>query len=393
VFATFKILAAMARLGEFTVKELAAAADVPEGTARTVLDRNSDLRKQIGVQATGKPGGQIIRYGLSGEEARRRLSERLAAGYAEIGAVRAAGPAEIAKVPAEEREAASSAEPPPGESAPIVRLEALEEALDRLESKEGDPLSQAERATLLKLAGADYRSALDELRGHEAAWRYAGRLATAKHRLDGATNPPAGPRISPGKVFFSWDNVFIGDPEPAVAPAQAALAALSDSDLEPILALGARIVLVDMTGKGVGGGIATACEQALLTLPGPTIPLPADRMKFLFYDGLQADRGDTSLIAQNIAAEAKDGLPSFVLVVDTSDPVFAKPINDCVQVLSGQANAAVVLDTAYNATMRNYLLSHDVVYEPTFRDLKGDAVTTIVRQQTLAAMRAYWRVG
>lgn len=57
----------MARLGIFTVEDLAARSGVPEATVRTVIRRNPTLVREVGIKLTDIPGGQRIRYQVDPE--------------------------------------------------------------------------------------------------------------------------------------------------------------------------------------------------------------------------------------------------------------------------------------------------------------------------------------
>jgi hypothetical protein len=57
----------MARLGVFTVEDLAARSGVPEATVRTVIRRNPTLVREVGIKRTGRRGGQRIRYQVDPE--------------------------------------------------------------------------------------------------------------------------------------------------------------------------------------------------------------------------------------------------------------------------------------------------------------------------------------
>jgi len=52
----------MARLGTFTVEELASRSGVSEATVRTVIRRNPTFTREVGMEPTGRPGGQRRRY-------------------------------------------------------------------------------------------------------------------------------------------------------------------------------------------------------------------------------------------------------------------------------------------------------------------------------------------
>jgi predicted NBD/HSP70 family sugar kinase len=67
VSATARVLTVMARLGTFTVEELAARSGVSSATVHTVLRRNSSFTREIGVKPTGRPGGQPRRYQVDPE--------------------------------------------------------------------------------------------------------------------------------------------------------------------------------------------------------------------------------------------------------------------------------------------------------------------------------------
>ena len=59
------VLAASLRLGQFTIAELSEAADVPEATVRTVIQRSPESWFQVTVVPSGVKGGQPHRYGLT----------------------------------------------------------------------------------------------------------------------------------------------------------------------------------------------------------------------------------------------------------------------------------------------------------------------------------------
>ncbi len=65
--ATARVLTVMARLGTFTVEDLAVRAGVSSATVHTVLRRNSSFIREIGVKPTGRPGGQLRRYQVDPE--------------------------------------------------------------------------------------------------------------------------------------------------------------------------------------------------------------------------------------------------------------------------------------------------------------------------------------
>ncbi|MGI8802318.1 MAG: hypothetical protein ACR2KV_09130, partial [Solirubrobacteraceae bacterium] len=72
----YKTLGAMLALREFTADELAAQAGVKRASVQTVLTRHRDWLEPIGRQATGRRGGQLVRYRLrphAVEEVRRIL--------------------------------------------------------------------------------------------------------------------------------------------------------------------------------------------------------------------------------------------------------------------------------------------------------------------------------
>jgi hypothetical protein len=61
----YRVLGAMAALREFTVADLARFSDVKARTVQTVLDRNKNLREEIGRESTGRRGGSYVRYRLA----------------------------------------------------------------------------------------------------------------------------------------------------------------------------------------------------------------------------------------------------------------------------------------------------------------------------------------
>jgi indole-3-glycerol phosphate synthase len=67
VSATARVLAAMARIRTFTVEELASRSGVSEATVRTVIRRNPVLMREVGIEPTGRPGGQRRRYMIDPE--------------------------------------------------------------------------------------------------------------------------------------------------------------------------------------------------------------------------------------------------------------------------------------------------------------------------------------
>ena len=72
----YRVFVAMLELGEFTVAELAEAADVGQATVRTTINRNAALLEEVGREETGRRGGAWIRYRLS-EAGRVAIRERL----------------------------------------------------------------------------------------------------------------------------------------------------------------------------------------------------------------------------------------------------------------------------------------------------------------------------
>src|SRR5437879_6332781 len=133
MFATFKVLAAMGRLGVFTVQELSSAAGVPVSTARTVLNRNMDLCRSGGLLPPGKPGGQFVRYALRDAKARTRLAEKLDGVYSDVLTIRSAGVKALSVLSDEDRETASKEVLPLPDRPPMLSLASLESVLDRLE--------------------------------------------------------------------------------------------------------------------------------------------------------------------------------------------------------------------------------------------------------------------
>jgi hypothetical protein len=65
MFEKYRVLGAMAALREFTVADLARLSEVKSRTVQTVLDRNTDLHKEIGRASTGARGGSYVRYRLA----------------------------------------------------------------------------------------------------------------------------------------------------------------------------------------------------------------------------------------------------------------------------------------------------------------------------------------
>ena len=60
----YRTLGAMLALGDFSVAEIAALAEVGESTVRTVLRRENDYVERMGPLPTGRPGGQPFRWRL-----------------------------------------------------------------------------------------------------------------------------------------------------------------------------------------------------------------------------------------------------------------------------------------------------------------------------------------
>ena len=60
----YRTLGAMLALGDFSVAEIAALAEVGESTVRTVLRREKDYVERMGPLPTGRPGGQPFRWRL-----------------------------------------------------------------------------------------------------------------------------------------------------------------------------------------------------------------------------------------------------------------------------------------------------------------------------------------
>ncbi len=63
----YKTLGAMLALGDFSVAEIAALAQVEESTVRTILRRESGYVERVGPQRTGRRGGQPFRWRLRPE--------------------------------------------------------------------------------------------------------------------------------------------------------------------------------------------------------------------------------------------------------------------------------------------------------------------------------------
>ena len=60
----YRTLGAMLALGDFSVAEIAALAQVGKSTVRTVLRREDDYVERVGTQRTGRRGGQPVRWRL-----------------------------------------------------------------------------------------------------------------------------------------------------------------------------------------------------------------------------------------------------------------------------------------------------------------------------------------
>jgi phosphoglucosamine mutase len=75
----YRTLGAMLALGEFSVPDIAALAQVGESTVRTVLRREARYVEKVGAQRTGRRGGQPIRWRLRPEarESIREILEKL----------------------------------------------------------------------------------------------------------------------------------------------------------------------------------------------------------------------------------------------------------------------------------------------------------------------------
>lgn len=75
----YRVLGAMAALGNFTVPELGRFSEVSERTVRSVLERNADLYESLGKEATGRRGGSYIRYRMTngGDESVRDLLRQM----------------------------------------------------------------------------------------------------------------------------------------------------------------------------------------------------------------------------------------------------------------------------------------------------------------------------
>src|SRR5215471_5875098 len=74
----YRTLGAMLALGEFTVADVAALAEVQPSTVRTTLRRDSRYVEPAGTEATGRRGGQPIKWRLR-PETREDLRSRLQA--------------------------------------------------------------------------------------------------------------------------------------------------------------------------------------------------------------------------------------------------------------------------------------------------------------------------
>lgn len=61
----YRVLGAMAALGDFTVPELGRFSEVKERTVRSVLERHASLYEEVGKEPTGRRGGSHIRYRLT----------------------------------------------------------------------------------------------------------------------------------------------------------------------------------------------------------------------------------------------------------------------------------------------------------------------------------------
>lgn len=71
----YKVLAAMLRLNEFTAADLASFSGVKRNTVHTVLRREAALVEEVGRDETGQRGGQFLRYRVKSERAEQLRSE------------------------------------------------------------------------------------------------------------------------------------------------------------------------------------------------------------------------------------------------------------------------------------------------------------------------------
>ena len=71
----YKVLAAMLRLNEFTAADLASFSGVKRNTVHTVLRREAALLEEVGRDETGQRGGQFLRYRVKSERAEQLRSE------------------------------------------------------------------------------------------------------------------------------------------------------------------------------------------------------------------------------------------------------------------------------------------------------------------------------
>lgn len=140
-----KVLNGMLALDQFTVAELAAFTDVKVSTVYTVLNRRESLLEPVGVESTGRPGGQSVRYRLK--------PEGIDSLRQEIG--------RVANAVALERQLSATAQAPspPDPESSSLNVESAEEFLTYRMGKARNP---AEKRSLLKAADTYLAAAQSE---------------------------------------------------------------------------------------------------------------------------------------------------------------------------------------------------------------------------------------
>jgi phosphoglucosamine mutase len=156
----YRTLGAMLALGDFSVAEIAALAQVGKSTVRTVLRRENDYVERVGPQHTGRRGGQPVRWRL-----RSGAREAIRATLLEL----------------ENLGAGSWLDDPAAPESPKAAVLAAEDVLLRLAPMASDV---NERAELIKLARAQVETAEGTLTPQQETVSISDHLRVVRLLLD-----------------------------------------------------------------------------------------------------------------------------------------------------------------------------------------------------------------
>jgi phosphoglucosamine mutase len=156
----YRTLGAMLALGDFSVAEIADLAQVGESTVRTVLRREDDYVERVGLQRTGRRGGQPVRWRLRPEarESIRTVLREL-----------------------ENLGAGSWLDDPSAPASPKAAVMAAEDVLLGLAPAASD---SDERAELIKLARAQVETAEGTITSEHETGSISDRLRVVRLLLD-----------------------------------------------------------------------------------------------------------------------------------------------------------------------------------------------------------------